>query len=261
MTVETYVDRARSRVRDEQEAVRAKQDAFDQFIDHVSSLPAATAPSGTGVTATVGTQLQTDRVADDQCRAVRKAFEETIRPHSCETVDDPEPLLQTIKAEFTESIAAALASTTPTSFSPELKRAILTEANSRQTETTALLQALDTELDSLETAAETVTEITDWLVDSNEQPLTDFGFDALQCRHEQLATYREHCDELARDRQTDLQRTTSQTLDAGIRHRELVAYLYRAFPVDHPVLATAVRLDSLCAGCQRTVREHLVRRV
>ena len=257
MTADTYVDRARSRVRDEQEAVRAKQDAFEQFIDHVSSLPAATVPSGTGVTATVGTQFQTD----DQCRAVRNAFEETIRPHSCETVEDPEPLLQTIKAEFTESIAAALASTTPTTFSPELKRAILTEANSRQTETAALLQALDSELDSLETAAETVTEITDWLVDSNERPLTDCGFDALRRRHEQLATYREHCDTLARERQTDLQRTTSQTLDAGIRHRELVAYLYRAFPVDHPVLATAVRLDSLCAGCQRTVREHLVRRV
>jgi hypothetical protein len=33
------------------------------------------------------------------------------------------------------------------------------------------------------------------------------------------------------------------------------------FEVDHPVLATVARLDNTCKDCQRTVRDHLIRRV
>jgi len=257
MTVTTFIDRAQRRVENEQSAVSAKRDAFDRFRDRVSSLPTAPATPAGGMTATVGTQLQNSRTGDDQCRAVRTAFRETIRPHSC---DGDESLLETIRNEFTDQIAVALASTTETGFSSELKGAILSETENRATETRAMSRALDTETAHLESAGETVDEITAWLAEKNERPLTEFGFDALQQRHETLAAHRERCDELAQDRQTLLQGTTSQNLDAGIRHSQLVSYLYREFPVDNPVVATTVRLDELCASAQRTVRDHLVRR-
>ncbi|MFW6435885.1 MAG: DUF7260 family protein [Halovenus sp.] len=258
MTVTTFVDRAERRVENEQDAVSAKRDAFEQFHDRVSSLPTAPAAPAGGMTATVGTQLQNGRTADDRCRTVRNAFAETIRPHSC---DGDEPLLETIRNEFTDQIAVALASTTETGFSSELKGAILGETERRRAEIDAMSRALDTETAHLDTAGETVEEITDWFTETNEVPLTELGFDALQQRHETLAAHRERCDELAQDRQTLLDGTTSQRLDAGIRHRQLVSYLYEEFPVDNPVVATAVRLDELCASAQRTVRDHLVRRV
>jgi hypothetical protein len=257
MTVTTFIDRARNRVENEQEAVSAKRDAFEQFQDRVSSLPTAPAASAGGMTATVGTQLQNGRTGDDQCRAVRTAFAETIQPHSC---DGDESLLETIRNEFTDQIAVALASTTETGFSSELKGAILGETENRRTEIRAMSRALDTETAHLDTAGETVEEITGWFTEKNEVPLTELGFDTLQQRHETLADHRQRCDELAQNRQTLLDGTTSQSLDAGIRHRQLASYLYQEFPVDNPVMATAVRLDELCASAQRTVRDHLVRR-
>jgi predicted membrane chloride channel (bestrophin family) len=197
MTVTTFIDRAKRRVEDEQDAVRAKRAAFDRFSDRVSSLPTTPAASAGGMTATVGTQLGSDQAVDDQCRAVRNAFAETVRPHSCDS--DSEPLLETIKAEFTEQIAVALASTTETGFSNQLKTAIITEVENRKAETAALSRALDTEAAHLETAFQTVEEITDWLVAENRTPLVDLGFETLRDRHETLAAHRSRCARISRE--------------------------------------------------------------
>jgi len=113
----------------------------------------------------------------------------------------------------------------------------------------------------LEAAGETVEEITGWIVDTDETPLTDLGFQGLRRRHEALARHRDRCEELATQRQEFLERTTSRSAEAGIRHRSLVPHLDQEFPMDHPLLVTVARLDDACAECQRAVRRHLVRRV
>ncbi|OYR50821.1 hypothetical protein [Halorubrum sp. Ea8] len=57
---------------------------------------------------------------DARCREVRRAFHETARPHSLADVDDAdaESLLETVRSEFTESVAVALAPTTDASSTP-----------------------------------------------------------------------------------------------------------------------------------------------
>jgi len=263
MAVDTYIEQARTRVRSEQEAIDEMRDAYETFIRRVRELQPEQMPSSVAGLTTAGgaTHLSADASSADGCRTVRTAFAETIRPHSVADIDETESLLETIREEFTDTIAVALAATTEASFTPELKQMLLAEAKSRRAEATALQKALEREETHLDDAAEGVDEIIAWIVDANETPLTDLGFDALQQRHETLTDHRDRCESVARDRQKFLQRTTNNGVDAGVRHRSLIPYLYQDFPVDHPVLATVATLDETCQECQQTVRNHLVRRV
>ena len=262
MAVDTYIEQARTRARSEQEAIDEKLRSYETFIRRGQELqPDQTPSSMAGITTASGaTHLSADASDSDGCRTVRTIFAETIRPHSVADVDGTESLLETIREEFTDAIAVALTPTTAPSFTPELKGMVLAEARSRRSEATALQNALGREDRHLNEAAETVTDIIDWIVDANESPLTDLDFDALQQRHETLASHRDRCEEVARNRQEFLQKTTKNGVDAGVRHRSLIPYLYQDFPVDHPVLATVATLDDTCRECQRTVRDHFVRR-
>jgi len=262
MTVDTHIQQARARVRAEQEAIDARRDAYEAFIRRVRELQPEQPPSSvTGITAAGGaTRLSEDTAGSDRCRTVRTAFAETVQPHSVADVDGAEPLLETIREEFTDAITVALAPTTDASFTPELKQMVLAEAGSRRSEAAALRKTLRREDAELDGVAETVDDVIAWVVDTNETPLTDLGFDALKQRHETLAGHRARCEEVARDRQEFLRGTTNNGAESGVRHRSLVPYLYRDFPVDHPVLATVATLESTCRECQRAVRDHLVRR-
>ncbi|WP_084510153.1 DUF7260 family protein [Haloplanus natans] len=259
MAVNTIVRQARTRVRAEREAVDAKADAVEAFADRIADLT-ATPPSPPPLAATVTAGTPRSRQSDDRCRAVRQAFADTIRPHSVADVADDEPLLETVRAELSDSIAVALAPTTDRSFSPGLKRAIVSATSDRRTELATLARALERERTALDDAQATVETVTDWLLDADETPLTGLGFDALRTRHETLATHRNRCTDLTDRRQAFLRAATERSTGTRISHRSLGHYLYEDFPVDHPVLATATRLDSVCVSCQRAVRDHLVRR-
>jgi len=263
MAVDTYIEQARTRVRAEQEAIAEMRDAYGTFINRVQKLQPEQARSSVAGLTTAGgvTHLSADASSADGCRPVRRAFAETIRPHSVADINDTESLLETIREEFTDAIAVALAQTTEASFTPDLKRIVLTEAQSRQSEATALQKALEREEANLDEASDAVDDIVTWIVDADETPLTDLGFDTLQQRHETLTDHRDRCEEVAHDRQEFFQKTTNNGVDAGVRHRSLLPYLYQDFPVGHPVLATVTTLDETCQECQRTVRDHLVRRV
>jgi hypothetical protein len=231
MVVDTYIEQARTRARSEQEAIAEMQDAYETFINRVQQLqPEQTASSVAGLTTAGGaTHRSADASSADGCRPVRRAFAETIRPHSVADLNEAESLLETIREEFTGAIAVALAPTTEASFTPELKQMVLAEAQSRQAEATALQKALEREEAHLDDAGTAVNDIIAWIVDANETPLTDLGFDALQQRHETLASHRDRCENVARDRQEFLQKTTNNGVDAAVSHKSLIPYLYQDF--------------------------------
>lgn len=256
--VRTHVDGPRDHARAERRALVDKRDAFATFADRVKRL-APESPSSPASTASGGL-VRNVAATSDRCAAVRTAFAETVRPHSVADVDGDEPLLETVRQELSEPIAVPLAPATEASFSPALTRAVLTETTGRRTESDVLCRAVDRETTELDAAAEVVDRITGWIATADETPLTDLGFEALRARHEALARHRERCDDLAARRQSFLDGATSEGPDASIGHRRLVVFLYQSFPVDHPVLATVVRLDDACAECQRAVRRHPVRR-
>lgn len=261
MAVNTYIEQARTRVEAEQTAVEAKIDAYGEFERRIEGLATEqTVSTALEVTATTGPQASGTH-PNDQCRAVRSAFDETIRPHSVTDLDGAESLLATIGNELSDSIAVALSPTTATSFTADLERAILSVVSARLTENEVLARALGREASHLEDAMRPVEVITGWIADADETALSELGFDGLQARHETLACHRERCDTIARQRQAFLQERTRDTADFDIEHRRLVQYVYEDASVDHPVLETATRLDDTCRVCQRVVRDHLVRRV
>ncbi|WP_435197445.1 DUF7260 family protein [Natronomonas sp. EA1] len=262
MVVDSPLDEARATVRTELEATDGKLDAFETFIRRVREIrPQHPSASTVGPTTAGGsTRLSMETPGANRCRTVRTAFDETVRAHSVADIDTAEPLLETIREEFTDAIAVALAPTTDASFTPDLKRAVIEEAQSRRAEAEAFRTALAREHEQLDEAAAVVDETIAWIEDVNGTPLTDLGFDSLRDRHETLAAYRDQCATVARARQAFLQETTANGMDAGVRHRRLVSYLYPELPVDYPVLAGIATLDETCRECQRAVREHLSRR-
>lgn len=261
MARQTWIHDARERVESEQDAVKAKLNAIDQFIDRVEDItPAPRASSSAGITATVGALVNRSRSGDDTTKAVRQAFAETIRPHSLDDIEERESLQETIQAELNESIAAALAPTTNTSLSPNLKQAVLSEAGMRRAETKAVHRGLEREHKQLDEAAVVVDDIAEWIAAADKTPLADLGFEELQQRHERLASYRTQCQTTVEERQAFLEGGTNNGSKVRISHRSLCPYIYQSCTVNHPILATFARLDDVCADCQRAVGDHLVRR-
>lgn len=267
VTIESLVDRALQRVRSEREHVAAKREAFRTFASRVEDVPTeSSGPQGGAAGPTGGEPLSTRTSAtstgDDRCREVREAFAGTVHSHSVEDLDGSESLVETVAAELNDDVAAALAPATATvPFNDVVKRAVLTETNARIRECGVLIAALDGEREALRDANADVDAVIEWLDRATETELTTLGFEGLRARHETLADHRDRCERLARDRQASLDEKTCRGTSLGLTHRSLLSYLYADFPVDFPVLATAVRLDGVCADCQRVVRDHLVRRV
>lgn len=247
----TSVDRARKCVAHEREEVGAKHEAYDRFRSRIESISPRATDTGTGTG--VGGNTLVSSGSRTTARPIRETFAETVAP-TCEN----QPIMELLAAELGEEIGAALAAG---GVSPPLVRAICTESDQRRIELAAMDRALDREAESLSHAAETIASICEWLIAENETPLLACGFEELRARHERLVGFRADCEALCADRQNHLERTTGADGQAGVRHRDLIRYLYEPMTIDHPVLVTVVHLDDLCSECQHAVRDHLVRRV
>ncbi|MFW6436620.1 MAG: DUF7260 family protein [Halococcoides sp.] len=251
MALTTLLDPARERVRDERAAAIDREAAYAALADRVEELPADQARAQASLATAAGAGRDLAASGTNGCRAVRTAIDETIRPHLDE---------ESVEDALGTSIATAISPRTATALTPRLQRSIVATAERRRAETATLVRALDREREHLAGAADTVTEITDWIVAADETPLSELGFDALARRHDRLASARAKCDRLARERQALLGATTTTDGQVAVSHRSLVTMLAEPLPVEYPLLATVVRLDATCADCQRAVRAHLVRR-
>lgn len=266
MTIDTHIQQALDRVREERDAIEGKQTAYKRFVSGVETISAdPMAPSQGGHQTTGGpiaTMHATPPSNSTSQAQVRERFAETVCPHSTADIDDPETLLETIAAELTDQIAVALApQNATTSFAAGLKNSVLSEATQRQSELRAMKNALDREQASLVRATESIDEVLQWIVDANETALTDLDFEALRTRYDRLDGFHGQCETVARERQSLLHATTSADGKAGIAHQELINSLYAAFSVAYPVLSTVVRIEQVRNQCQRAIRDHLVRRV
>jgi hypothetical protein len=241
----THVKQARERVVHEREEVVTKREAYNRFRARLESISPQT-------TTGVGNTLVSSG-SGSAAGPIREAFVETIEP-----VCEDRPTVELLTAELGDGVTTAL---TTGGVSPALHRAIRTETGQRQAELAAMDHALGAETDSLDRATETIDPIRAWLIEENETPLSACGFEDLRMRHACLAGFRKECDALVADRQEHLGRTTGADGQAGVRHHNLLEYLYEEFPINYPVLVTAARLNELCTECQRSVRDHLVRRV
>ncbi len=257
MTVETHLNRARELVASERTTIADKHDAFGSFTERVSDLSAG-GPQVEQVGQAVAGGISAKSVGHgtDQRERVRSAFAETVGQYT-----GAGSVLASLQQELGEEVALALAPTTNASFTPQLQQQLLSRITAREQELVVTDSALERELNSVEEHLEAVDSAVTWLVETDETPLSEVGFDTLQSRHEQLDEFRQVCIERTESRQELLAATTSQSGRVGVSHRSLVGSLYEDFPVDYPVLATIARLLDVCDKAQQAVRAHLARRV
>lgn len=254
-------------VDDEQAHIDETLAAYDRFISGLSRIPADTPSASTSATTasgggpqSVSAAVRNESTDTDSLQQVRALFADTVYPCSTAAFDEPEPLLVTIREELGEEIALAVSPSTDGILTADLKGAIGTAADHSRMELRAMDRRLDRELESLRAARSVHEDCVDWLT-ADHSPLSSLGFDRLSQRHERLADFRGRCDQLAADRQSTLHEATNHAMSADLSHEQLVAYLYQPLPTDYPVLSAAAQLTDLCFDCQRTVRDHLVRRV
>jgi len=260
MALETHIDAARQRVETEREHIVGERRAYEQFRSEVAAV-GTTTPGGSGGHA--GGVLSVADGGDPgatNCRRLREAFAETVRPYSVEDVGGDESVLETVREELGDGIALALAPSTDHGVTPQVKQAIAARTVERIAELQAMTAALDREESSLATAAEEVATVTDWLVEADETPLPSLEFEELRARHETLESYREGCEELLAERQSLLHSSPAADGHVTMRQITVARFLYSDFPVEFPVLSTATRLLDVLTDCQRAVRDHLVRR-
>lgn len=265
MTVTTHVQTALESVERDRAQLADRIEAVDGFARGVDAIrpvspiePTMTAATGGGTLA--ASAAGSPSASPDRCREVRELFASTIGAARDEAGRSA-PLRDQLSDEFGRELALVLSSERDRQFTPDVKAALLSAVRSRRADLYAVDTALATEADSLRSAAETVETVTDWLVRTDETPLSELGFDELRDRHETLSRHRERCRRVLRDRQAVLHDATAPADAARIPHQRLVASLYSDCAVSYPVLATLCRLEGCCADCQRTVRDHLVRRV
>jgi hypothetical protein len=265
MSVETHVQDALDRAETERAHVEQKGAAFQEFRAAVRETEPTTGggqsggPMADGGIAVAATGYAAGG-SQNTCEQVREQFAETVGQAS-DVAGADETTVETLREEFCEEVALALSPHSGSQFTPNMKQIVLTAAANRRQELGALRKALDIERDSLESAAEETTEMTAWLAEADQTPLLSLGFEELRQRHERLSALRDRCERIADQRQNTLETTTSYEGSAGIEHDGVIGYLYDDFPSSHPVLSTTTRLEEVCADCQRSVRDHLTRRV
>lgn len=258
---DTHVHAALGRVSDEQEHFSDKIDAFGRFYSEVKEISPA---SGTTtrvarrITGGGGMVSMTTSSSGSACDEVLKAFARTIRPYSIKDIDGDESLMTTVSEELGRDIAVSLSSETDMNFTKEVKRAVLSETAGRRSELHAMKDALDREKMSLSSSAEVIEDLQGVLSETEEGLLSD-GFTELRSKYETLSEYTESCERAIEERQDTLHRTTNQGAAAGVRHRDLVEYLYEEFPTEYPALSTLTRLNEVCTERKREVSTHMSR--
>ncbi|AFK20919.1 hypothetical protein E6P09_18745 (plasmid) [Haloferax mediterranei ATCC 33500] len=259
---------ALDRISCELEHIVQKSKAVDEFRASVRNFPAhserqaVSAPQATtGQTAAVTNRPFQAGAHADCCRQIRTAFEETVRPHSVVDVEANEPLLTTIREELGAEIAIALAPNSGTTYSSELRNAVIASATARRAELQSMEQALAAERESVETALADMKALVDDEDPDKEAWLLYWSFDELRSYYEEVALARKKCERMSQRRQRDVHGTAASNAQARVSHDSLAEYLYGDFQTNYPVLATVVELDTEYADRQREIRDQLTRRV
>jgi hypothetical protein len=277
----SYVRDARGAVADEDRRTRAEAEALERFRRRVSKLDATAPtgaieggtttgtgaagggtgppPGGTGAGVGVGVAaVQTSRPPDDGIRDVKEIYRETVMavPHYEE--DYGESLRTNLAAEFGEELGHAIES--GDRFTPQLKQALIAEADEARDRRRQLLRALDDERSTLDDYEATLEELDDRASSAIDRPLYRRTFTELYDAWHDLEALEAECDDLVARRQAEL----DEGRPAPTLHRDREAfhrYLYGDLDVDYPVLAAGTTVLGRLRDTKRTVLSALTRRV
>jgi regulator of sirC expression with transglutaminase-like and TPR domain len=198
------------------------------------------------------------RPPDDGIREVKEIYRETVMavPHYEE--DYGESLRTNLAAEFGEELGHAIES--GDRFTPQLKQALIAEADDARDRRRQLLRALDDERSALDDYEAALEELDDRAAGAIDRPLYRRTFAELYDAWHDLEALEAECDDLVARRQAEL----DGGRPAPSLHRDREAfhsYLYGDLEVDYPVLAAGTTVLDRLRETKRTVLSALTRRV
>lgn len=226
-------DAARKCVVEERRRTTDELHALETLVDELRSLPTESVSLETG-RATVTARTRHAGSEASCIEAVRDAYEGTLMsvPHYDEEYD--ETYVQSVAEEFGPDLATALAERT--ALDDQLKAALVSAATEAQTTREALLTALDTESESLETARTRLRPVVEELAEFTGSPLADAEFETLDAYRARLAVLAERCDDLATRRQSTLLEQRHE-LWLPVDGPDVATYPYQPLDARYPVLA------------------------
>ena len=246
-------DAARECVVEERRRTTDELHALETLVDELRALPTESVSLETGQ-ATVTARTTHAGSGSSSVGGVRDAYEETLLsvPHYDEEYD--ETYLQSVAEEFGPDLATALVERSI--LDDQLKTALVSAAREAQAPREALLTALDTEAESLETARTRLRPIVEELAEVTASPLTDVEFETLDAYRARLPVLGEHCDELAARRQSTL-REQRHELWLPVGGPDVATYAYQPLEARYPVLsavtAVAKRIEKTRTAVERAM--------
>jgi hypothetical protein len=209
--------------------LRAEQQAFERFAERVAALRVAPSQPASRPAMTSVTDGPTAGTTRDICAA----YQDTVMAlaHYDDVYGDS--LADSLAHEFDPDIASAL--TEEMIVTSLLQQYVCTAATQAASERSAFLETLATERSALETAQDTLaTLVQQAAIRTDEEAAPQAAPSAPP-----LETLEIRCDQLATDRQHQLQTRSLATYRDG---HDIAAYLYQDTDWTYPVLAAVARL-------------------
>lgn len=257
-TVTQQIEAAVAAVDDERECLEDERIAFARFRKRIAPLDVhpPTNPTTTTKIKDMIVGASSPTASATQTEQVRNAYSETVMsvPHYDEDYD--QSLNDHLAAEFTSELAGALATTD--SLTPSLHETLLTGSQQAKESRSSLLDMLDRETDSLQHARETLNEMYTSLVEMNQQPITAWSTTEIISTHERLQEFETQCDELAAQRQAEL--NSQRVRRPNHTDEQLNEYLYASLPVTYPVLSDLAEFASLVSMARQRLEQALITR-
>lgn len=242
---------------DESELVEMKLDAYQKLDDQIAEIE----PESTGSQRMdLQPRILSESSAVSVLEQIRNAFIEHIGPFHEGDLTKTERLVEVLSREFSPELATALTTGTVSDYyATEVKTGIRTKIDVRGRELESVQEAVEQEQESLKTVEETSLEISRWIVERDDAPLLQRGFDELRSLHETIHKHQEQLEAVAEKRQ-EVIRNASGNTDVPINHSLVVEKIYDDFPVTYPGLADIATVSELCTDVQSAVCRHLSRR-
>jgi hypothetical protein len=227
--VTTPIEAALTHLDEEVTQLRAEQQAFEQFAERVAALTVAPSQPATPPTVTA---LTDDPPATT--RAICAAYRETVM--ALDHYDDVygDSLAKSLAHEFGPDIATTLTEEMPVT--TLIQQQVCTAATQAASERAAFLETLATERSALETAQNTLATLVQQTASRTDEAATP----AATASPPSLDTLEMRCDELATDRQHQLQ---TRSLAPHHDGHDIATYLYQDTDWTYPVLAAVARFS------------------
>lgn len=244
-----YIPAAIRAVERERAQLERERDAFDRFATAVESI-SASAGSG-GRSSVILSETTTD---NRELRDIRMAYRSTVMEVDHFERVFGEGLYENMRQELSEHVASAVIE--GDQFSPLLKEAVIRQSRQALRRRESLLETIDAERDSLESARDGIRELEPSTeTDADPSTLTLARLFDSDRRLDRCATEYER---LLRDRQRHI-RSVSQVRTKA-ENVLLQPYLYDTLEVDFPVLATVLERYDRLRERRRTVHHEIIYR-